>query len=318
MTERLSQIIPVSDSWKRNYYNRFLLKLGFPILAPVKKLANIDRSQSSNQTFLNLLAEELGLNTPEYQNLLKEYDSQLSKIRWFNFWILVSLFYSLIYHAHKGFILYVFLFMLSVFSAITKPVGFLIIGGLFIVLLLICWVNHITIKSTIRGIWEGLYKQYGESFCIRESLAILYLLKRDDAIDYEYQKEDLCKRMLFLADTTKLLGERKARRYRVNRTRKREIKEHYQRMASEIEERASWLGRPGDMTLDDLRGYFNELARDYITGRTGNFQWQDPQENNKTNLAKFKEAIALIKEVIPIINPIISTFKAIGKIIKPL
>jgi len=193
------------------------------------------------------------------------------------------------------------------------------IGILFVFIVSISWFNDRNIRLIIRDIWKDLYEKYGESFCVRESLSILYLLKEDDAIDSEYQKEHLSKRMLFLAKITKLLGQRKARRYRGDKTRKRQIKVHYQRMALEIEERAFWLAIPRDTTLDDLRRDFNKFTQDYITGKTGNFQWQDREENgstnNQTNLAKFKEAIALLKEVISIINPVTAILE---KIIKPL
>jgi len=71
MTERfpeiLPQIVPVADCWQSDLYNRFLLRLGFPILPPVK-LTNINYSGLEDRSFLNLLAEKTNFNHPKYQN----------------------------------------------------------------------------------------------------------------------------------------------------------------------------------------------------------------------------------------------------------
>ncbi len=309
---RMRQIVILSDTRKRNLYNRFLLKLGFPIL-PIK-LANIDRSQLENQTYLNKLADKVDLNTPEYQDLLAKHDSKLSQIRWFHFVVLFALFYSLLYYLHEGLIIYVLWFIISVFLAITHPIEFPVIAALSI-FIAIFWFNRRTLRAIVKAFWQGLYRQYAESFCIKEILLILALLKdKNNPSDIEDKKEDLSKRMLFLADTTKSIGERKAKIYGVDKTKKREIKKHYQQMALAIEERESWLGIPGDTTVKDISDYFKNLAHIYITGKFGNFQWQETQENNKTNLDKLKEAIALIKEAIPIINLVISILKAIWKL----
>ncbi|MGF1489975.1 MAG: hypothetical protein ACFBSE_23050 [Prochloraceae cyanobacterium] len=310
---RMRQIVILSDTRKRNLYNRFLLKLGFPIL-PIK-LANIDRSQLENQTYLNKLADKVDLNTPEYQDLLAKHDSKLSQIRWFHFVVLFALFYSLLYYLNEGFVLYILLFFGSAFLTIKQFLSLLILGIFFLIILLMFLFNRRMIRATIRDVWKFLYEKYAESFCIKEIILILYLLKdKNNPIDLEDKKEDLSKRMLFLADTTKSIGERKASKYKGNKTRKKELKEHYQRMALAIEEREFWLYRPGDTTVKDISDYFKNLAHIYITGKFGNFQWQETQENNKTNLDKLKEAIALIKEAIPIINLVISILKAIWKL----
>jgi len=314
LPERIRQISTLSDSRKRNLYNRFLLKLGFPILAPLE-LANIDRFQLENQTYLNKLADKVDLNTPEYQDLLAKHDSKLSQIRWFHFVVLFALFYSLLYYLNEGFVLYILLFFGSAFLTIKQFLSLLILGIFFLIILLMSLFNSRMIRDTIRDVWKFLYEKYAESFCIKEILLILALLKdKNNPSDLEDKKEDLSKRMLFLADTTKSIGERKAKIYGVDKTKKREIKKHYQQMALAIEERESWLGIPGDTTVKDISDYFKNLAHIYITGKFGNFQWQDTQENNKPNLEKLKEAIALIKEGIPIINSVISIFKAIWKL----
>ena len=150
----------------------------------------------------------------------------------------------------------------------------------------------VIVQTYTRALWEDIYTQKAESFCVRDLIYLIYELENTDFISEDNGRELLRIRMKALNKKTRLLGSKLAREDISNRE---QIRSFYQNIAKEIDKRTGWLASPqAATTLQDLRSYFRYLSICYINEQYGDIELTSLSKTQMASKVNWKQKPSVI------------------------
>ncbi len=162
----------------------------------------------------------------------------------------------------------------------------------------------------IRIIRFTLNRMYADVFCVVSILHILIDLNQRDIFVVSENKMQLLTRINWLAKITLILAEKNKTLSSSDQT---WVNNHFESMAVYILERGRWLIAPTECTIVDLKNDFNKLAKIFITGNYGDFEWIKKPEEAQTKIDWKQRVLLEIPRISSIGIPFILLIPGVNK-----